>query len=93
MFDADAPWQGVDSAIKYHYRDPTLTVCASRHDVTWAFAPDILCIASHVQNVVHDLNLLYGEELTILVSICNTCLCRYIFKANHPKYMHSNDVM
>lgn len=91
MFDAEAPWQGVDSAIKYQYRHPALTLCASRHAVTWAFTPDILCTASHVQNAAHDLNSLYGEELIVLVSICNIYLCRYIFKAN-PEYMHSNDV-
>lgn len=40
MFDAEAPWQGVDSATQYHYRHPALTVCASLHGVTWACTPD-----------------------------------------------------
>lgn len=42
MFDAEASWQGVDSATKYHYRHPALALCASRYSVIWACRQDVL---------------------------------------------------
>lgn len=41
MLDTEAPWQGVDSATKYHYRHPALAVLVSRYGATWASTLDI----------------------------------------------------
>lgn len=42
MFNAETPWQSVDSAIKYHYRHPALTVCAIHDGVAWEYTLNTL---------------------------------------------------